>query len=59
MSEGNIPIDYNFSKHQISKKWNYDKMSVITFLSFRSTRFSMLWFSVAMFDRKAGFESLM
>ena len=52
MSEGNIPIDYNFWKHQrnqASKKVNYDKMLVITFLSYRSTRF---FNAVAMFDRK-------
>ena len=39
MTEDNIPIDYNF----------YDKMSIITFLSFRSTRFIM---DFVIFDRK-------
>ena len=46
MSEGNIPIDYNFKKHPLAtssgfEKTNYDKMLIITFLSFISTRFLM------------------
>ena len=57
MSEGNIPIDYNFRnirrrRNQVSKKTNYDKMTFITFLSFTSTRLLMACFLVDMFDRK-------
>ena len=54
MSEGNIPIDYNirWQRNQVSKKTNYDKITGITFLSFRSTIFSMPCLSIAMFDRK-------
>ena len=53
MSDGNIPIDNNFwQRNQVSQKTNYEKMSVITFYSFRSARFSMPCFPVAVFDRK-------
>ena len=55
MSEGNIPIDYIFletirwQRNQVSKKTDYDKISVITLISFRSTRFIM---DFLLFDRK-------
>ena len=61
MSEGNIPINYSirWQRNQVLQKTNYDelktnydKMLVITFLSFRSTRFLMACLPVVMFDRK-------